>query len=194
MLIILFLVLVVTGVLLMYFFEPHESQAWESIRGMEERVRYGALLRAVHNVSGQLMLVFVIVHVISLVWRRAYERRKLANWLIGVALLVLTVARFADRTGTVYGGPIAPDEAVNAPKSPPDQVLDAAVAWLGVDNMRMLAPVKIGDTITVVVEVLDKQPTKKPDRGIQVWRYTVKNQRREDVMVLDYKMMFHMRG
>ncbi len=28
---------------------------------------------------------------------------------------------------------------------------DAAVAWLGADKMRMLAPVKIGDTITVVV-------------------------------------------
>jgi itaconyl-CoA hydratase len=70
---------------------------------------------------------------------------------------------------------------------------DSAVAWLGADNMRMLAPVKIGDTITVVVEVIDKQPTKKPERGIQTWRYTVKNQREEAVMVFDYKLMFHMR-
>jgi acyl dehydratase len=70
---------------------------------------------------------------------------------------------------------------------------DSAVAWLGVDNMKMMAPVKIGDTITVVVEVMDKQKTKKPDKGIQVWRYTVKNQRDEAVMVFDYKLMFHMR-
>ncbi len=71
---------------------------------------------------------------------------------------------------------------------------DSAIAWLGADNMRMLAPVKIGDTVTVKVEVLDKKPTSKPERGIQVWRYTVKNQRGEDVMVFDYTMMFHMRG
>ncbi|MDQ7785495.1 MAG: MaoC/PaaZ C-terminal domain-containing protein [Desulfomonilaceae bacterium] len=71
---------------------------------------------------------------------------------------------------------------------------DSAIAWLGADDMRMLAPVKIGDTVTVKVEVIDKQPTSKPERGIQVWRYTVKNQRDEDVMVFDYKMMFHMRG
>jgi itaconyl-CoA hydratase len=70
---------------------------------------------------------------------------------------------------------------------------DAAVAWLGVDKMKMLAPVKMGDTITVFVEVMDKKPTSKPDKGIQVWRYTVKNQRSESVMVFDYKMMFHMR-
>ena len=69
---------------------------------------------------------------------------------------------------------------------------DAAVAWLGVDNMKMTAAVKIGDTIRVVVEVVDKQQTSKPDKGIQVWRYTVKNQRDEEVMVFDYKMMFHM--
>ena len=70
---------------------------------------------------------------------------------------------------------------------------DAAVAWLGVDNMKMTAPVKIGDTVRVIVEVTDKQETSKPDKGIQTWRYTVKNQRDEDVMVFDYKMMFHMR-
>lgn len=70
---------------------------------------------------------------------------------------------------------------------------DAAIAWLGVDNMRMVAPVKIGDTITVVVEVIEKQETSKPDKGIQVWRYTVKNQSDETVLVFDYRMMFHMR-
>ena len=70
---------------------------------------------------------------------------------------------------------------------------DSAVAWLGANNMKMLGPVKIGDTITVVVEVIDKKPTKKPERGVQTWRYTVKNQRDEAVMVFDYTLMFHMR-
>lgn len=71
---------------------------------------------------------------------------------------------------------------------------DSAVAWLGADKMRMLAPVRIGDTVTVVVEVIEKKPTSKPNRGVQVWRYTVKNQRHEPVMVFDYTMMFHMRA
>ena len=70
---------------------------------------------------------------------------------------------------------------------------DSAVAWLGVDNLKMLAPVFIGDTITVIVEVMDRKPTSKPDKGVQTWRYSVKNQRAETVMVFDYKLMFHMR-
>jgi acyl dehydratase len=70
---------------------------------------------------------------------------------------------------------------------------DAVIAWLGVDNMRMLAPVKIGDTISVSVEVIETKVTSDPRKGIQVWRYTVSNQRGETVMQHDYKMMFHMR-
>lgn len=71
---------------------------------------------------------------------------------------------------------------------------DSAIAWLGVNNMRMLAPVKIGDTISVAVEVIEKKPTSDPKKGIQVWQYSVSNQRGELVMQHDYKMMFHMRG
>jgi len=70
---------------------------------------------------------------------------------------------------------------------------DSVIAWLGVDNMQMLKPVKIGDTINVTVKVMDKRTTSKPDRGIQTWKYTVKNQYDEAVLVFDYKMMFHLR-
>ncbi len=70
---------------------------------------------------------------------------------------------------------------------------NSVIAWLGANNMRMLQPVMIGDTINVVVEVIEKRETKSPDKGVQTWRYTVKNQRDEAVMVFDYIMMFHMR-
>ncbi|MBR9986661.1 MAG: MaoC family dehydratase N-terminal domain-containing protein [Desulfosarcina sp.] len=69
----------------------------------------------------------------------------------------------------------------------------AAIAWLGTENMKMLQPVKIGDTVRVEVEVMEQHQTRKPEQGVQMWRYTVKNQRDEDVMVFDYTMMFHMR-
>jgi carboxyl-terminal processing protease len=46
------------------------------------------------------------------------------------AWILLTVSRFADRTGRVYSGPIVPDEIVNPPETWPDPVLEAAAAWL----------------------------------------------------------------
>ena len=71
---------------------------------------------------------------------------------------------------------------------------DAAIAWLGVDDLRMLKPVKLGDTVRVIVDVKAQQPTSNPRKGVQVWRYTVRNQRDDEVMAFDYKMLFHMRG
>lgn len=70
----------------------------------------------------------------------------------------------------------------------------APIAWLGADNMRMVAPVKLGDTITVEVEVKSQKPTSDPQRGVQTWGYTVKNQHGDTVLTFDYTMMFHMRG
>jgi itaconyl-CoA hydratase len=71
---------------------------------------------------------------------------------------------------------------------------DAAIAWLGVDGMRMLAPVKIGDTVRVEVRVKDTRVTRDPRKGVQVWEYTVLNQRDERVLVFDYQLMFRLRG
>lgn len=71
---------------------------------------------------------------------------------------------------------------------------EAAIAWLGVDGMRMLAPVKIGDTVRVDVLVKDTRVTRDPRKGVQVWEYSVLNQRDERVLVFDYQLMFHLRG
>ena len=71
---------------------------------------------------------------------------------------------------------------------------DSAIAWLGVDGMRMLAPVNIGDTVRVEVRVKEARPTSNPRKGVQVWTYTVLNQRDEQVLVFDNQLMLHMRG
>jgi acyl dehydratase len=55
------------------------------------------------------------------------------------------------------------------------------MAWLGAE-LRVVAPVLEGDTIRVEVEVADKRPTKKPDRGIVTYRHRVVNQRDELVL------------
>ncbi|NNN01603.1 MAG: hypothetical protein HKL86_07225 [Acidimicrobiaceae bacterium] len=71
---------------------------------------------------------------------------------------------------------------------------DSVIAWLGADNMRMLAPVRIDDTVTVIVEVKSHEVTSNPNKGVQTWLYSVRNQRDETVMTFDYTMMFHLRG
>jgi acyl dehydratase len=55
------------------------------------------------------------------------------------------------------------------------------MAFLGGD-VRVVAPVLEGDTLSVTVEVADKRETKKPDRGIVTYRHRVSNQRDELVL------------
>jgi acyl dehydratase len=56
------------------------------------------------------------------------------------------------------------------------------MAYLG-GELRVVAPVLEGDTLTVQVEVVDKRETKKADRGIVTYRHRVLNQRGELRMI-----------
>ena len=56
---------------------------------------------------------------------------------------------------------------------------ETAMAFLGMDGMRLSVPVKPGDTIKVEVEITEKSETRKPDRGVVKEKYRVTNQRDE---------------
>jgi acyl dehydratase len=68
---------------------------------------------------------------------------------------------------------------------------DSILAWLGVENMKIPAPVRIGDTIRVHARVKEKHETKNPLRGTIKFSWEIKNQRDETVMSLDYVLMMH---
>lgn len=71
---------------------------------------------------------------------------------------------------------------------------DSVIAWLGVDNMRIPAPVFIGDTIKLRAEVTELSETKKPAQGFCKMRYQVTNQRDETVMEFDMNFLMHKKG
>lgn len=71
---------------------------------------------------------------------------------------------------------------------------DSVSAWLGVDNMRIPAPVKIGDTIRLHAEITEMRETKNTEQGFTKMRYEVVNQRQETVMVFDMNFLMHRRS
>jgi acyl dehydratase len=74
------------------------------------------------------------------------------------------------------------------------QAKDSVIAWLGVDNMRIPAPVYIDDTITLKVEVTELRPTKTPEQGFCKMRYEVANQSNTVVMVFDMNFLMRKKG
>ncbi len=94
----LFAVLGITGVIEMFLYVPTVEDAHESIRQITYAAPFGWLLRNMHFWAGQLMVGTVVLHMARVVFSGGYKGRRL-NWLIGVALLVLTL--FLNFTGFV---------------------------------------------------------------------------------------------
>ena len=59
------------------------------------------------------------------------------------------------------------------------------ILGLGVDELRWLAPVRPGDTLTLSAEVLELSPSRsRPDRGTVRMKLTARNQRDEPVFTI----------
>ena len=106
----LFIVLSVTGLLLMLFYQPGDSQlALTSITVIQDVIPYGGFIRSLHKWAGQLMVFTVMLHLIRVVLTNAYRPPKELNWVIGVILLIFTVA--LDFSGYLLVGDVVAREA-----------------------------------------------------------------------------------
>jgi cytochrome b6 len=88
----LFLVLVVTGILLMAYYRPTTAEAYESVVLISNVVPYGWLIRGLHHWASNLMVLMVIIHMVKVFVYGAYKPPRDFNWVVGVILLLLTMA------------------------------------------------------------------------------------------------------
>jgi len=84
----LFMIQLVSGIALTFYFVPDPSKAYESVRYITEEVPFGWWVRGIHRWSGELMVVSVILHMMRVFFTAAYRRPREINWLIGMALLI----------------------------------------------------------------------------------------------------------
>src|SRR5579863_425496 len=87
-----FLVQASTGILLALNYAPTPGEAYDSLRYILTQVTAGRLMRALHHWGASLMIIVVVVHMIqTFVWG-TYKKPREATWIVGVALLLLTLA------------------------------------------------------------------------------------------------------
>ncbi len=87
----LFIVLVFTGVLLMFYYHPTKVQAFRDILYLENDVPFGRLLRNMHRWAAHLMVMAVWLHMFRVFMSGSYKRPREFNWCVGVLLMVLTL-------------------------------------------------------------------------------------------------------
>src|SRR6476646_12176793 len=88
----LFLIQVVTGILLLFYYRPTTAEAYESVQFIMTKVEFGWLIRSVHSWSANLMILAAFIHMFSVVFLRAFRRPRELTWLSGIALLGLALA------------------------------------------------------------------------------------------------------
>ena len=117
----LFAIQIITGILLMLYYRPTVSEAFESVQFIMTRVQFGWLIRSIHSWSANLLIFIAFVHMFSVVFTHAYRKPRELTWLTGIALLGLMlffgfsgyllpwnkISYFATKVGT--------DVAANAP-------------------------------------------------------------------------------
>ncbi len=87
----LFIVLTITGVLLMFYYHPSKGQAYRDIIYLMSDVPFGKLLRNMHRWAGHLMVIAVWLHMFRVFLTGSYKKPREFNWCVGVVLLVLTL-------------------------------------------------------------------------------------------------------
>ncbi|MFQ5494610.1 MAG: cytochrome b N-terminal domain-containing protein [Phycisphaerae bacterium] len=88
---VLFVLLCLTGVLLMIYYKPSVDQAYGSMLDIMYVVPTGRMMRNIHRWSAHAMVACVMLHMARAFYTAAYKGPRQFNWVIGMSLFVLTL-------------------------------------------------------------------------------------------------------
>ncbi len=88
----LFLILSVTGIILMIYYIPSTEQAYDRIKDLTFVVPGGGLMRNLHRWAAHAMVLGVILHMVRVFYTGSYKNGREFNWVVGIILLVVTLA------------------------------------------------------------------------------------------------------
>jgi quinol-cytochrome oxidoreductase complex cytochrome b subunit len=93
----LFLLLILSGLPLLFLYVPSVERAYASVKDIEYVVTFGSWIRSVHRLSAHLMVGAVFLHLVRVFLTGAYKngtgrgQRRQWNWVMGVAMLLATL-------------------------------------------------------------------------------------------------------
>ncbi|MBL8237238.1 MAG: cytochrome b N-terminal domain-containing protein [Bryobacterales bacterium] len=93
----LFVILTVTGILLMFYYVPSVQQAYDRMLDLRGSVAFGTFLRNMHRWGAHLMVAAVFLHMCRVFLTGSYKKPREFNWVLGVVLFLLTL--FSSFTG-----------------------------------------------------------------------------------------------
>jgi quinol-cytochrome oxidoreductase complex cytochrome b subunit len=87
----LFLIMLLTGVLLMVYYTPSVETAYLSVKDIVNVVPGGRIIRNMHRWASQGMIIVAFLHLLRVFYTGSYLGNRSLNWVIGVVLLIITL-------------------------------------------------------------------------------------------------------
>ena len=88
---VVFIILGITGALLMLWYEPILDRAWHSVQNINDTVPYGFHIRNIHYHASNAMVMLALLHMYYQYFSGRYKIRNEILWVTGIILGVLTI-------------------------------------------------------------------------------------------------------
>ncbi len=86
-----FIILTVSGILLMIYYIPSTEMAYNSIKDLHYVVSTGRFIRNIHRWAAHLMVITIFLHMGRVFYTNAYKSPRELNWLLGMILFIITL-------------------------------------------------------------------------------------------------------
>jgi quinol-cytochrome oxidoreductase complex cytochrome b subunit len=136
-----FLLLLLSGILLAFYYRPAPSEAYAYILFLEEHVFLGRFLRNLHRLLSNTFLVLLLLHTLRVVFTGAFRFRSY-NWGIGLLLMSAGVL-------VAYTGYALPMDQLGFWASKTGMTL-LSVFPFGAAGQHLLTPDGVGGSLTLI--------------------------------------------
>ncbi|MCG3180772.1 MAG: Cytochrome b6 [Phycisphaerae bacterium] len=137
-----FLVQVFTGMLLLMYYKPHPSAAWDSVTFIKSNVPMGWLVQRIHTVGANTMIVLVFMHFARVAYYKIFRKPRELHWISGVVLMLIT-------TIMAFTGYLLPWTQLSYWGAKVGTEIPGAVPWIGegIRNWVRRGPAISGETL-----------------------------------------------
>ena len=87
-----FLIQLITGLLLLPYYQPTIINAYQSVEYLNYFVPNGFLIRNLHAWTGSFMIFFAVVHMLTVFATKSYQKPRELIWMTGILLLIIILA------------------------------------------------------------------------------------------------------
>ena len=115
-----FIIQVVTGILLLFYYKGSADLAFESIQFIMSKVQFGWLIRSIHTWAANLFILASFIHMFSVYFEKSYRKPREITWVTGMLMFFLALgfgfsgyllpwnelAFFATKVGTDIAGAV----------------------------------------------------------------------------------------